>query len=187
MIAIVALALVLIGARVLTVGTSRYRGLDNAIPTEPVPGRVPAVTGFDLHRNRLDLPGDLRGATVAVVAYTQRQQLDVDTWLPYLIDLERRVPELTVYEFPTVPPMGVAGQEYLDGVMRAGIRDPGARSRTVTLYVDVAAFNAALGFSSTSSINLAVLDDAGAVRWSTSGRYSDPAATALEQAVLDTL
>jgi hypothetical protein len=145
------------------------------------------VTGFDLHRNRLDLPGDLRGVTVAVIAYTQRQQLDVDTWLPYLVDLERRVPELTVYEFPTVPPMGVARQEYLDGVMRAGIRDPGSRARTVTLYVDVVAFNSALGVSETSSIHLVVLDDAGFVRWTTSGRYSDAAATALEHAVMSTV
>lgn len=169
--------------------SNRYTSIDNRIVDPPGTagrGATPTVSGFDLEGTRLDLPADLGpGPTVAIVAYRRHHQRDVDTWLPFVVGLERRVPSLQVYEFPTVHPMGIAGQEWLDGVMRAGIPDPVARRRTVTLYVDVKDFNAALGLPGTDRIHVLVLDGDGRVAWRTEGPFDPGAAAELEAAVLE--
>ena len=170
-----------------TLLSNRYASIDKRIVDGPGTGgrgAVPAVSGFDLDGARLDIPDDLGpGPTVAIVAYQRHHQRDVDTWLPFLTGLEERVPGLRVFEFPTVRPMGVAGQEWLDGVMRAGIPDPAARRRTVTLYVDVAAFNAAIGLPGADRVHVLVLDGDGRVTWRAEGPFDPVAADELEAAV----
>lgn len=167
--------------------TDRYASIDNRIVDGPGAagrGAVPAVSGFDLDGARLDIPDDLGpGPTVAIVAYQRHHQRDVDTWLPFLTGVEDRVRGLRVFEFPTVRPMGVAGQEWLDGVMRAGIPDPAARRRTVTLYVDVTDFNAAIGLAGADRIHVLVLDGEGWVTWRAEGPFDPVAADRLEAAV----
>ncbi len=148
---------------------ARYVRFSNPVESTPG-GRFPHVSGFDLEGRRLQIPDDLSGPTVVAIAYRQHQQADIDTWMSLLVQLEDE--GVDVFELPTIRPLGVVGQTWLDTAMRMGIPDPGARRRTVTLYLDVATFNEALGIPGTEAIQTLVLDADGTVLARVPGRRS---------------
>lgn len=135
--------------------------------------RFPAVTGSNLERRRFRLPGDLDGElNWLILAFWQRHQGAVDTWMPLAQQLEERHPGFVTYELPVIQSRSRLSQWFIDSGMRAGIPDPHVRSRTITLYLDKAPFLEALEIGSDGGICSLVVDRSGSVLWRTTGPWS---------------
>lgn len=122
------------------------------------------------------LPGDLK---LFLIAYQQGQQRDVDPWLTLALGLEGAHPGFRVYELPTLSAEWGAAAGFIDGGMRRGIRDPEARARTLTLYIDKAGFNRALALPSEDQVYALLVDAAGDVVWRGAGRLDAAAGAAM--------
>ena len=140
----------------------------------------PDVTGLNLHGEEVRLPNDLDSArNLVVVAYEQEHQRDVDTWIAALPGLHAVDPALRLYEVPAIGRSSAPFRLWLNNVMRSGIPSPEARARTVTIYVDLDAFDRALGIPNRDRIHAFLLDDDGAVLWRTEGTATPETVAAL--------
>ena len=135
--------------------------------------QFPTVRGSNLARRQFTLPADLEGSlNVLLVAFYRWHQRVVDTWVPFGDELEREYPDLLVYELPVIQRMGPLRQRFIDGGMRAGIPDPVARARTITLYLDKPAFRRALDMPDEEDIYVLLVDRQGQVRWRERGAFT---------------
>ena len=133
----------------------------------------PTVTGSNLERRRFRLPGDLDGElNWLILAFWQRHQGAVDTWMPLARNLEERHPGFVTYELPVIQSRSRVSQWFIDSGMRAGIPDRHVRSRTITLYLDKAPFLNALEIGNDDTICSVVVDRSGAVLWRAAGPWS---------------
>lgn len=154
-------------------------------PTSPQ-GEIsfPRVQGQNLDGRKFTLPGDIEGTyALLLIAFQQRHQLDINTWIPAGRQLAGQYPGLAVYELPTIYKLPGFSQAFIDGGMRAGIPDPVARATTITLYLDRDAFCHELGIPGTTTIYTMLIDAGGRVLWRTSGRASTEKLAALEEQV----
>jgi hypothetical protein len=136
--------------------------------------RFPVVTSENLERKTFTLPRDFAGErNVVFIAFQRQQQQDVDTWVPFVKPLVARTPGTEYYEIPTIKRMITPMRWMIDGGMRRGIDDLGARERTITLYLDKDPFKRALGIASEREIHVLVVDRGGHVLWRTTGAFSD--------------
>jgi hypothetical protein len=135
--------------------------------------QFPAVTGSNLQREKLALPQDFEGEqNLVLIAFQQWQQAQVDTWLPYARQLESTHSGVRYYELPTIQRLNVLSRTFINEGMRAGIPDPVARERTITLYVDKLAFRQALQLPGEDNIYVLLLDRQGQVLWRTEGTFT---------------
>jgi hypothetical protein len=120
----------------------------------------PEVTGENLHGDAVAFPDDLKGnPALVLVAFKREQQAEVDTWLAQLEAFEAAIPGVRVIETPTISGARWGWMAwFIDGGMRSGIPDDAARSRTITLYTDVARFREALGMETDEQIYAVLLD-----------------------------
>ena len=140
----------------------------------------PTVSGSNLERHRLSLPGDLEGdLNLLVLAFWQHHQALVDTWMPLANRLERHRERFASYELPVIQRRSRLSQWFIDSGMRAGITDPHVRRRTITLYLDKPPFLRALDISDDNTICTMMVDRSGEVLWRTSGPWSEGAETDL--------
>jgi hypothetical protein len=146
--------------------------------------QLPAVSGSNLERKKLNLPEDLEGErNLVFVAFQQWQQRQVDSWLPFARQVEEAYPELRYYELPTIQRLNVLARTFINEGMRAGIPDPVARERTITLYVDKAAFREALDLPGEENIYRLLLDRRGWVLWQAEGAFTPEASESLLEAL----
>ncbi len=146
--------------------------------------RFPSVTGSNLERRKYDLPQDFEGElNLVFIAFQQVHQLDVNTWLPTAKQLVAMHPGLAYYELPTIRSMSWFSRAMIDGGMRMGIPDRGAREATITLYIDKRPFRAALGIPDENNIVVLLVDGRGEVQWRTTGPHDARKGAELETAV----
>lgn len=159
------------------VGESRLRVQDEG-------GYFPTVSGFNLDRVELEFPRDFGGSlNLVIVPFEQRQQLDVNTWIPAAQALEREFPGFIYYELPTIYQLPSLSRTFINEGMRAGIPDQTSRERTVTLYLDKETFKAALGIETEEVIHLFLCDAEGRILWRSTGVYSNAREAELRAAV----
>lgn len=134
----------------------------------------PAVAGSNLERRRFRLPGDLDGElNWLILAFWQRHQGDVDTWMPLAKQLEASHPGFITYELPVIQSRSRVSQWFIDSGMRAGIPDPHVRSRTITLYLKKAPFLKSLEIDNDDAIRSVIVNRSGEVLWRTAGSWSE--------------
>jgi hypothetical protein len=151
---------------------------------EGVAMQVPAVTGSSLQRKRLSLPEAFEGElNLVFVAFQQLQQSQVDTWIPFARQLEANLPEVRYYELPTIRRLNALSRTFINEGMRAGIPDPMARERTITLYVDKNEFRKALQLPHEEEIHVLLLDRSGRVLWHAEGAFTPEKGESLEATV----
>ena len=141
----------------------------------------PTITAENLNREKITLPTDLAGnPALILVAYKQKQQTNVNTWLDRIDEIEAAIPGVQIIETPTIS-SGKWGwmAGFIDGGMRSGIPDPQARRRTITLYTDVSLFNQALMIEDTDTIYAVLLDAEGEVVEMVEGDFSEEKMTRL--------
>lgn len=124
----------------------------------------PVVQGRNLEGRDLELPADFSGErNVVLVAFRQRQQREVNSWLPSLTVMRREAGDLGVYEIPALSRGWIPLRGWIDGGMASGIADRATREATITLYINKGPFKQALGIGDESRIQVLLLDDAGRV------------------------
>ena len=161
----------------IAVGRSR-------LVVDPQGGRFPTVSGFNLERKELEFPRDFGGElNLLFVPFLQRQQLTVNTWLPFAQELEQIVPGLVYYELPTIDEMSALSRTFINEGMRAGIPDPKARQRTVTLYIDTESFRRSLDIPGKDQVHILLVDRAGNILWRTTGDFDLDKGQALVEAI----
>jgi hypothetical protein len=135
--------------------------------------RFPTVTGTNLERQKLTLPEGFQGDwNLVFIAFQQWQQSQVDSWIPFAKDLEASYPELRYYELPTIQNRNRLARTFINEGMRAGIADPVARERTITLYLDKTAFRQALRLPREDDIYVLLLDHRGQILWQAVGAFN---------------
>lgn len=138
--------------------------------TEP---HFPVVSGNNLDRQELEFPRDFAGEhNLVIVAFQQRHQLKVNTWIPYAQEIEASFPGFVYYELPTISAMPTLSRTFINEGMRAGIPDQTARERTVTLYLNKQGFKTAMDIRAEDNIYLFLVNREGDILWRASGEYT---------------
>ncbi len=146
--------------------------------------QFPTVTGANLQRKKLSLPQDFQGElNLVLIAFQQWQQTQVDTWIPFARQLEDTYPRVRYYELPTIQRLNTLARTFINEGMRAGIPDPIARERTITLYLDKNAFREALQLPGEDDIYVLLLDRQGRVMWRAEGAFTPEKGESLAAAV----
>jgi hypothetical protein len=146
--------------------------------------RFPEVTGSNLLRQKVTLPGDLQGElNILFVAFQQWHQAWVDSWVPTARQVEQAFPVVQFYELPVIWKMNRFSQTFINEGMRAGIPNQNTRKKTITLYTDKGAFRKALDLPHEETIYVLVVDQQGNVLWRTEGVYSQEKGEALTKAI----
>jgi hypothetical protein len=136
--------------------------------------KFPQVSGSNLLRENVSLPGDLSAAyNLLLIAFYQPQQDDINTWLPYAKKLESDRPDFTYFELPVIRSLNPLARWFINEGMRAGIGDREALARTVTLYLDKNEFRNTLGIVNENTIHILLVHRTGEILWQTTGRYSE--------------
>lgn len=144
----------------------------------------PTVSGFNLERQEFVLPRDFAGElNVLFVPFLRRQQVDVDSWVPFVSGLEAETPGLVYYELPTIYKMPALSRMFLNEGMRAGIPNRKSRERTITLYLDRAKFMKATGIPDESQVHILLVDRSGRILWRETGRFDPIKGESLREAV----
>ena len=145
--------------------------------------RFPSFTFDDLNGQSKTIPRDFPGdPTIVFIAYKQRQQGAVNTWIAELGLDASMGPEFI--ELPVVGTGAKVMRSFIDNGMRSGIVDPAMRARTVTIYDSPSKVNDPLGFSGRDDIRVLLVRPNGEVIWKTSGPATAQAAEALRAAYL---
>jgi hypothetical protein len=135
--------------------------------------QFPVVTSANLSRQGFTLPADFEGdVNVLLIAFQRWHQRAVDTWIPFVRQLEQAHDDVRYYELPVIQRMNVLGRTFINEGMRAGISDPVARARTITLYVDKPAFRQALELPHEEDIYVLLVDREGNVPWRAEGAFT---------------
>ena len=147
---------------------------------------LPNVSGSNLLRQKIELPSYLRGKiNLLFIAFSQWQQMEVDSWGPLAEELEQSHPEFYFYELPTIQRRNVLAQTFINEGMRAYIPNPATRERTITLYIERPEFKRALGMSDEDHIYILLVDQAGSVRWQGRGVNTMENSVSLRQAIAE--
>ncbi|GCE30831.1 hypothetical protein KDA_63150 [Dictyobacter alpinus] len=147
----------------------------------------PAVSGSNLAGRKFTIPADLeKERNLLIVAFKERQQDDVDTWMPPVKHLAQKYSDLAYYELPTITNLNPLFRWWIDNGMRSGIPDRAARATTITLYLDKQAFKQALNLPDEERIYLFVVTAAGEILWRGEGPWSQDKAAELEALLLQT-
>lgn len=142
--------------------------------------KFPIVQGSNLSGKHYRLPRDFEGEyNVVIIPFQRHQQDNVDSWGPFLEKLAGKHSAVRYYELPTIQNYGRLQQFFIDRGMRGGIPDPSVRARTITLYLDVATFAAALDLPTIDDIYILLVNRHGDVLWRTHGDYTEEKGQAL--------
>ena len=145
----------------------------------------PQVAGKNLKRKKLQFPKDFPAQyTVVLIAFYRHHQMDINTWLPYVDQLENKYENLTYIELPVIYKMNPIGQFMLNEGMRAGIPDQKAREKTITLYLDKPDFMDQLGIESENEIQVLMVTNRGKVLWREVGKFTSEKGADLEEALV---
>jgi hypothetical protein len=142
--------------------------------------RFPTLSGKNLERKSYQLPQDLDGTpNVLLIAFQRWHQSLVDTWIPFLQQVEEKYPAVRYYELPTIQHLNPLSRIFINEGMRAGIPNSTARERTITLYLDKKAFREALDLPHEEDIYVLVVDRQGHVLWRGTGPFTPEKAESL--------
>jgi len=136
------------------------------------PAAFPAVDGRTLLGADMALPADFPAdRTLAVVAFKQHQQPQVDRWIARAV--AAGVPAtsrgttgplpVAVVEVPVLSTRWRPVRSFIDGGMTRGIGDLDVLARTITVYTDVAVFQRFLAIPSSNEVHALVVDRDGTI------------------------
>ncbi len=134
---------------------------------------------------RFVLPADFEGKFNAVViAFQQRQQTEVETWLPLFQSLSDQTPELSFYVLATMQQLSNWQHEYADvgTELRRAVGE-----HVLALYVDLNRFNRALDLPTVSRIYVLLLDQSGRLMWRVEGECTAEKEQQLRHALAQSL
>ena len=144
----------------------------------------PPLKAENLNGVMVDMPSGFEGdVNLVLIAFLQKQQADVDTWLKPLAAIANAHPKLRYYELPTIKGMNRMVRWFINNGMRGGIPDQDQRARTITLYIDKEPFKKSLGLGDENQIYAVLIDKSAKVLWKEEGLYSEAKGKSLEAAL----
>ncbi len=144
----------------------------------------PLVRSENLEGRMFTLPADLEGVyNVLFIAFKREQQIDIDSWLPFVKQQVKEYPTLAYYELPTIYRGNPLFRWGLNAGMRMGIPDKKAREVTITLYLDKKAFRKALDIPDEEHIYVLLVNRKGEVLWRVEGPFSEEKGKNLKHAI----
>jgi hypothetical protein len=153
---------------------------------ERVPQPFPSLRAENLLGEEVEIPAGLPGEVqVIFVAFQQRQQPRVNTWLAVADALEADFPGLRYFEFPTIARPYRLMKPIIDNGMRSGIQAEAARARTITVFTNVRRFVEATGLPGTDDIAVFLLDSEGRIRFRDTGVRTEAREAALREAIAE--
>ena len=148
--------------------------------------RFPEVVGSSLSGTAHRLPHTLGGErTLLLIAFKQRQQADVDTWVPVADALADEYHDFRAYELPVISQLYRPASEFIDGGMRGGIPDLDVREATITLYLNRKQFLSDLGIPSVHAIVPMLVTPGGTILWRATGPRTRDSESRLRDAMAD--
>ena len=146
--------------------------------------QFPEIAGRTLQGEDVTLPHAFAGArNVVIVAFEQRHQAAVDSWVPWLEAQAGDHPGLRFYELPTIARRWAPFRPFIDGGMARAIQVPEILERTITVYGDRRAVTGPLGIDDLSEISVFLVDADGTVRWRGTGSFDPDVAEELVAAI----
>ncbi len=140
---------------------------------------LPEMTGIDLLGQERTIPSTFTGKwNIVAIAFEREQQEDVNTWIPVADEMMLEIDGLKFYEVPLIYEMNMAMRSWVNNGMRAGISDPVARERTITVYTDREKFLSLMDMD-TDSIYVLLVDAQGKILWRHEGIATPEAIRAL--------
>ena len=119
----------------------------------PALNQFPSIQGSNLNKEKKVVPDDFVDKNlIVIVAFQQWHQPLVDESIS-LLENNGLGETHNIIEVPTVQKTTKLAEIYLDGIMRAGIRDDRIRNRTITAYVDKNEFLEILDIPSDETIH----------------------------------
>ena len=119
----------------------------------PELNEFPTIQGNTLNKEKKLVPDDFVDKNlVVIVAFQQWHQALVDESI-LLLEQNGLGETHNIIEVPTVQKTSKLAEVYLDGIMRAGIRDDRIRNRTITAYLDKNQFLKTLDIPSDETIH----------------------------------
>lgn len=145
----------------------------------------PTLTGIDLLGDERELPSYFEGdLNIVTVAFQQRQQENVNTWIEALEPMLAKNDNLRFYELPVIYKMNPLFRTWINNGMRSGIPDEAARKRTITIYTDRAKFYDTLDMQEDNIYTL-LLNADGQILWRTNGDATEEKLKNLARAITD--
>ena len=145
----------------------------------------PTITGIDLLGDEKELPTYFEGDfNIVTIAFQQRQQENVNTWINALEPMLSESENLRFYELPVIYKMNPLFRTWINNGMRSGIPDEAARKRTITVYTDRAKFYDTMDMQE-SNIYTLLLNKEGQILWRTSGDATEEKLENLSRAIAD--
>ena len=118
----------------------------------------PSVHGKNLNKQNITVPDDFSEKNLIVfAAFQQLHQPDVDKSIEVLEESNMQDSH-HIIEIPVIQKTTWFRQLRLDTIMRAGIRTPHIRQRTVTVYLDKAKFCEQLNIPNDNSVHWFVIN-----------------------------
>jgi len=115
--------------------------------------QFPSIQGNNLNKIKKTVPDDFVDKNlIVIVAFQQWHQPLVDESIS-LLENNGLGETHNIIEVPTVQKTTKLAEIYLDGIMRAGIRDDRIRNRTITAYLDKNEFLEILDIPSDETIH----------------------------------
>jgi hypothetical protein len=144
----------------------------------------PTVEGTNLLRQKLHLPQDFKGElNLVFIPFLQWQQSEVDSWVPWILEMEAKYPGFLYYELPTIENRNKLYQMFINEGMRAGIPNPLTRSRTITLYLEKEEFKKALDIKEEEHIYVLLLNNKGEIIHGMRGLFSEESGKAFVELI----
>jgi len=172
-----------IGTALLAMTGCSLHRITDVVPGPEGPLTFPTVEAQNLLDEPVVLPDDLLGSPAVVhVAFFQKQQELVNTWLGEMGRIEEAFAGVRVIETPVIKGRWAMMAGFIDNGMRSGILEQEARARTITLFTDTRDFREALDLPTDRDVYTLLLDPEGRVLATEPGVFSEGAMQRLIEA-----
>jgi hypothetical protein len=182
-VAIVGIALELIGSRASAVSTVE---ISNTSCIDPCV-RFPNVSGENLPGQTFNLPADFQGKSILVIVpFDEDQQVEAQSWLSPAREIAKQHPDFTYYNVPVFPSMAAPLRAIVRGGMSVSISDSYLRALTITVFINNRdQFLEALKLPNADALQVFLLNTDGDVLWRGAGEYSDRQGGSLQKLLED--
>ncbi len=138
-----------------------------------------SLVARNLVGEKIRIPQDLKTEKSCVVlAFERNQQSVIDTWIPYLLKLEKEKTGFAFYEVPVIQSGYKPVRWFIDGAMANSIKTDEGKKRTVTSYTNVSKFVKSMQLNK-KEISLFIVTKDGSILAEATGAYDEQKANKL--------
>jgi hypothetical protein len=128
---------------------------------------------------KIRIPQDLKAdKSCVVVAFERQQQSVIDSWIPYLLKLEKENNGFAFYEVPVIQSGYKPVRWFIDGAMANSIKTDEGKKRTITSYTNVSKFVKSMRLNK-KEISLFIVKNDGSILAEVTGAYDEQKANKL--------